>query len=121
MFGVDLQAAADGAAPAEADPDRLLQVASNLVENALRSTPSGGSVTVSAEPGALVVSDTGPGLAAPDVDRAFERFYLFNRYKGERHVGKGLGLAIVKELSEAMEGRVEVQSPPGGGTPLPGR
>jgi two-component system sensor histidine kinase BaeS len=116
MFGVDLQAAADGAAPAEADPDRLLQVASNLVENALRSTPSGGSVTVSAEPGALVVSDTGPGLAASDVARAFERFYLFNRHKGERRVGTGLGLAIVKELSEAMEGRVEVQSRPGVGT-----
>ena len=53
----------NGPAPAVADPDRTLQVLSNLIENALRTTPSGGTVTVAAHPGVLTVADTGPGLA----------------------------------------------------------
>ena len=100
----------------EADHDRLLQVASNLVENALRETPAGGSVTVRAEPGRLVVSDTGPGIPADDVPRAFERFYLYDKVGRERPVGSGLGLAIVKQLSVAMGGEVHVESGPGGTT-----
>src|SRR5207245_11001588 len=77
-FGVELHAA--GAETwVEADHDRLLQVASNLVENALRETPAGGAVTVTAEPGLLVVADTGPGIAADDVAHAFERFYLYDK------------------------------------------
>ena len=50
--------------------------------------------------------DTGPGLAAEDLPRAFERFYLYDRYRTERAVGSGLGLAIVKELTAAMGGEV---------------
>ena len=50
--------------------------------------------------------DTGPGLAAEDLPRAFERFYLYDRYRSERAVGSGLGLAIVKELTAAMGGGV---------------
>jgi signal transduction histidine kinase len=88
-------------------------VASNLVENALRLTPAGGVVRVLAYPGMLVVEDTGPGLGPEDVARAFERFYLYSRYGGERPVGTGLGLAIVKELTEGMGGSVEVESEPG--------
>jgi len=91
-------------------------VLSNLVENALRCTPSGGSVTVTAKPGTLTVEDTGPGLAAADLPRAFERFYLYNRSGKNRRVGTGLGLAIVKELTEAMGGSVTVDSRPGRGT-----
>jgi two-component system OmpR family sensor kinase len=93
-----------------ADYDRLLQVASNLVENALRETPAGGSVTVRAEPGQLVVSDTGPGIPAGDVSHAFERFYLYDKIGKERPVGSGLGLAIVKQLAVAMGGDVQVES-----------
>ena len=100
----------------EADTDRLLQVASNLVENALRETPAGGSVTVRAEPGRLVVSDTGPGIPAADVPHAFERFYLYDKIGKERPVGSGLGLAIVKQLTEAMGGEVHVESGPDGTT-----
>ncbi len=99
-----------------ADHDRLLQVASNLVENALRETPAGGSVTVRAEPGRLVVSDTGPGIPEADVPRAFERFYLYDKIGKERPVGSGLGLAIVKQLTVAMGGDVQVASGPGGTT-----
>jgi signal transduction histidine kinase len=97
------------------DAGRLLQAASNLIENALRLTPAGGAVTVTAAPGEIAVADTGPGLADEDVPRAFERFYLHDRYRSERAVGSGLGLAIVKELTTAMGGDVRAAARPGGG------
>ena len=112
-FGVELRAVTDAPAPAVADADRVLQVVSNLVENALRLTPQGGEVRVVAAPGVLRVEDTGPGLAEADTERAFERFYLHERYGLERKVGTGLGLAIVKELALAMGGSVDVESSPG--------
>ncbi len=112
-FGVMLHAVGEAHAPAIGDADRVLQVASNLVENALRLTPAGGEVRVVAEPGVLRVEDTGPGLAEPDTEHAFERFYLHERYGRERPVGTGLGLAIVKELTLAMGGSVGVESVPG--------
>ena len=114
-FGVELRAA--GAETwVEADRDRLLQVASNLVENALRETPAGGAVTVTAEPARLVVADTGPGIPAADVPHAFERFYLYDKVGKDRPVGSGLGLAIVKQLATAMGGDVQVESGPSGTT-----
>ena len=113
IFGLSLVVVADGPSPAVADADRLLQVVSNLVENALRLTPRGGEVRVLTSPGVLRVEDTGPGLELEDRERAFERFYLHERYGRERPVGTGLGLAIVKELTEAMGGTVEVTSEPG--------
>ena len=109
-FDVTLTAVTDASAPAIGDADRVLQVVSNLVENALRLTPPGGEVRVVAAPGLLRVEDTGPGLAASDTEHAFERFYLHERYGRERPVGTGLGLAIVKELTLAMGGSVEVES-----------
>ncbi|HKI91904.1 MAG TPA: HAMP domain-containing sensor histidine kinase [Gaiellaceae bacterium] len=112
-FGVSLVALADGPAPAVADAERVLQVVSNLVENALRLTPPGGEVRVVVEPGVVRVEDTGPGLEDEDHAHAFERFYLHERYGRERPVGTGLGLAIVKELTQAMGGTVEVESTPG--------
>jgi signal transduction histidine kinase len=113
-FGVSL--AAEGEESwVEGDHDRLLQVASNLVENALRETPPGGVVTVSAAPRRLVVSDTGPGFDRDDLPRAFDRFFLYDKYGRERPVGSGLGLAIVRQLTEAMGGTVSVESAPGDG------
>jgi two-component system sensor histidine kinase BaeS len=112
-FGVSIAAVTDGPAPADADADRVLQVVSNLVENALRLTPDGGEVRVVAAPGEVRVEDTGPGLQEADHEHAFERFYLHERYGRERPVGTGLGLAIVKELTLAMGGNVEVESRPG--------
>ena len=112
-FGVSLMAVSDEPSLAVGDADRMLQVVSNLVENALRLTPPGGEVRVVTAPGALKVTDTGPGLKEEDCERAFERFYLHSRYGRERKVGTGLGLAIVKELTRAMRGEVEVVSEPG--------
>ena len=109
-LGVAVQLQYRGLALAAADPDRLLQVVSNLVENALRCTPSGGVVTVSAAAGELTVKDTGPGIAADELPRAFDRFFLYRRYNGRRPVGTGLGLAIVRELAQAMGGDASVTS-----------
>ncbi|HEX3806395.1 MAG TPA: HAMP domain-containing sensor histidine kinase [Gaiellaceae bacterium] len=114
-FGVELIAEAHESW-VEADLDRALQVASNLVENALRETPAGGTVTVIARDGLLVVSDTGSGIPPDDVSRAFERFYLYDKIGKDRPVGSGLGLAIVKQLATAMGGDVQVTSSEAGTT-----
>ncbi|HEX4625120.1 MAG TPA: HAMP domain-containing sensor histidine kinase [Solirubrobacteraceae bacterium] len=111
-----LRVEADGYAVVLADPDRLLQAVSNLVENALRVTPAGGTVVVRVFPGRIEVADNGPGLEASDLPHAFDRFYLHDRYRSDRPVGSGLGLALVRELAEAMGGKVSVISAPGQGT-----
>ena len=108
-LGVELRAVA-GAAWVIGDADRILQIASNLVENALRETPAGGTVTVEAEDARLVVSDTGPGIPADDLPHAFERFYLYDKIGRDRLIGSGLGLAIVRQLATAMGGAVGVES-----------
>jgi two-component system OmpR family sensor kinase len=111
-FGVSLEAAVAEPAGAVGDADRLVQVVSNLVENALRVTPPTGSVRVLASRGEIAVADDGPGLAPEELPHAFERFFLYGRYGRERAVGTGLGLAIVKELAEGMGGSVQVESEP---------
>ena len=112
-FGGTLSLGGEEQAPALADADRALQIVSNLVENAMRMVPAGGAVRIVALPGELRVEDTGPGLQAEELERAFERFYLYARYGRERRVGTGLGLAIVKALAEGMGGSVQVASSPG--------
>jgi two-component system, OmpR family, sensor kinase len=114
-LGVDLRSTGDNGACGVGDEGRLLQATSNLVENALRLTPAGGQVEVRARPGSIAVRDTGPGLAVEDLPHAFDRFYLYDRYRSERAVGSGLGLAIVKELTAAMGGEVSASVSPGGG------
>jgi two-component system, OmpR family, sensor kinase len=111
-YGVELRAEVNGGAPALGDQERAVQIVSNLVENAIRVTPSGGVVRVSADAGLLAVEDTGPGIAEEELPHAFERFYLWSRYGATRKVGSGLGLAIVKQLTEQMGGTVTVTSEP---------
>jgi two-component system sensor histidine kinase BaeS len=113
-YGVTLRAEGS-TAWVEADHDRVLQIGSNLVENALRETPGGGSVTVRVAPGKLIVADTGPGLEPDDVPHAFDRFFLYDKHSRERPVGSGLGLAIVKQLAVAMGGDVAIETAPGHG------
>jgi two-component system, OmpR family, sensor kinase len=115
-FDVELTVTAEAGAEAGGDADRVVQALSNLVENAIRCTPGGEAVRVLASAGRLDVVDDGPGLSAEDLERAFERFYLYERYGAERPVGTGLGLAIVRELAEAMGGTVAVRSTPGVGS-----
>jgi two-component system OmpR family sensor kinase len=112
-YGIDLVLDADDGARARGDADRVLQALSNLVENALRVSPAGGTVRIVARPGLLAVDDEGPGLRPEEIPRAFERFFLHSRYAGSRPVGTGLGLAIVDELARAMGGFVDVRSRPG--------
>jgi two-component system sensor histidine kinase BaeS len=115
-YGVELETELAPEAGAVADPGRALQALSNLVENAIRCADSGGTVRIVARPGRLAVEDDGPGIAAADLDRAFERYYLWDRYGADRPVGTGLGLAIVAELAAAMGGSVRVASGPGAGS-----
>jgi two-component system OmpR family sensor kinase len=114
-LGVELRAATHEAW-VSGDSDRILQIASNLIENALRETPVGGVVTVVADGARLLVSDTGPGIRAEDLPHAFERFYLYDKIGRDRPVGSGLGLAIVRQLATAMGGSVGVDSGPAGTT-----
>ena len=113
---VHLDGGAGDEARAIGDAGRLVQATSNLIENALRITPAGGTVMVAAGAGTITVSDTGPGLREDELPRAFERFYLYDRYRTERVVGSGLGLAIVAELLGAMDGTVSAANRAGGGT-----
>jgi two-component system OmpR family sensor kinase len=104
-----------GPAPARADCDRVVQIVSNLVENAIRVTPPGGRVTVGVAPGSITVNDTGPGIPPEDLERAFDRFHLRRRHGRGSPDGAGLGLAIVRDLAEAMGGSVAVESVEGRG------
>jgi two-component system phosphate regulon sensor histidine kinase PhoR len=103
-----------------ADPSALEHVLTNLLENAIKYTPEGSTVTVRAEGrGATVrtvVEDNGPGIEARHLPRLFERFYRVDAGRSRQVGGTGLGLAIVKHLVEAMGGAVGVESTPGRGS-----
>lgn len=100
--------------PLWADEQRLSQVLGNLLENALRHTPSGGSVDVSCvrdgERLSVAVADTGEGIAPEHLPRLFERFYRADAARDREHGGAGLGLAIAKALVEAHGGSISVAS-----------
>ena len=121
--GVEL--ALDIGATAEtvtADPHAARQILTNLFDNALRYTPPGGRITVSAKregsAALLAVQDTGSGIAPEHLPRIFERFYRADPGRSRAEGGTGLGLAIVKHLVEAHGGRVEARSRVGNGTTI---
>jgi len=113
QLGVKL-ALEGGAARIDGDPDRLAQVLVNLIDNALRHTPAGGSVTIEVEQsdGAaiLVVRDTGVGIPFNDLPHVFERFYVVDRSRARDSAGTGLGLSIVKQIIEAHGGTISADS-----------
>jgi len=105
--------------PVRADPRRVVQVMSNLLDNAIKFSPSGATVTVDAEVDAdtirVRVRDVGPGIAPEHLPHIFDRFYRVEE-TGVRTSGAGLGLAICKGLVEAMGGQVAVTSQVGQGS-----
>ncbi|HEU0078008.1 MAG TPA: ATP-binding protein, partial [Longimicrobiaceae bacterium] len=119
---------APGCDHVRADPSALRQVFTNLLHNALRHTPAGGEVTVSADcaapapdapPGRwlrIEVADTGSGIPAVHLPRIFERFYRVDNARARAEGGTGLGLAIVRHLVESHGGTVEAESELGRGT-----
>jgi len=106
--------------PLPADRDRLVQVFLNLVDNAIRHTPSGGRVTVTAwtEGSSLIarVSDTGEGIPDAHLPYLFERFYRVEQARTRRSGGAGLGLSIVRQIVEIHGGEIQVDSTVGEGT-----
>jgi len=113
--GVELTAPAGGAAVrARVDPDRLHQIAQNLIRNAVEATPAGGRVDVEVAAGPrgaeLRVRDTGPGIPPEVEQRIFEPFF------STKPAGTGLGMSIVASLVAAHHGTIEVDTAPGHGT-----
>jgi signal transduction histidine kinase len=115
---VTLSWAAPEQAPAvAADPDRIDQLFGNLIGNALRFTPAGGRILVTAgvagECVRFSVTDSGPGISAQELPRVFDRFW---QGSGSEGGGAGLGLAIATRIVEAHGGRIGVDSQPGEGS-----
>lgn len=120
-LGIDLKTGlADPNQQLTADYDRLNQVLSNLIANALRHTPGGGAVSVQAQSISdfklqIVIRDTGSGIPAEDLPFIFDRFWRGDKSRrGRTH--SGLGLAIAKQLLHAHGGTIDVESEPGKGT-----
>ena len=105
-----------------ADPDRMIQVLNNLVDNALSYTPEGGTLLLSAQVvGTMLeirVKDSGPGIAEDELERVFERFYRSDPSRHHNENGSGLGLAIARSIVEKHDGRIWAESKVGVGTTM---
>jgi signal transduction histidine kinase len=103
----------------EVDPGRITQVLTNILDNAIRHTPEGGTIVLSAREldgqVELAVQDTGPGLQAEDLERIFERFYRADPSRQREDGGSGLGLAIARSIVQAHGGQLSAESEPGKG------
>jgi signal transduction histidine kinase len=106
--------------PALVDRGKLMQVFSNVLNNAVRYTPPQGLVELSAAvDGAMLkilIADTGVGIPPEDLDRVFERFYRVEKTRSRDYGGTGLGLSITRKLVEAHGGAIWLESMPGQGT-----
>ena len=118
--GVSVSASAPVLVPVEADRIRIYQVLDNLLGNAVKFTPSGGSVVARAQVVLgrvrIEVEDDGPGISEDDQRRIFERFARGANARGAESPGAGLGLAIVRTIVEAHGGTVSIRSVEGAGT-----
>jgi two-component system, OmpR family, sensor histidine kinase BaeS len=119
--GVRLHVELEHAVLARVDPDRIAQVLANLLDNALRHTPTGGQVTLSCQhlgPWVeLTVADTGAGIDAEHLAHVFDRFYRIDTARDRNRGGSGIGLSIAKALVEAHGGSITADSPgPGHGS-----
>ncbi len=111
---------ADDLPPVLADPDRLAQVLRNLLSNALRHTPPGGQISISARAAEgtveIAVADTGEGIRPEDLPHVFDRFWRADRSRARETGGSGLGLAIARHLVQAHGGEMGVESKVGQGS-----
>ncbi|MEV6195446.1 HAMP domain-containing sensor histidine kinase [Streptomyces sp. NPDC051920] len=118
--GTRLVTEAAGTPWLDADPVRMRQALGNLVSNAIRHTPAGGTVTLSArheeDEVVFAVADTGGGIAQGDLASVFDRFWRAEKSRSRRTGGSGLGLAIVRQLAAAHGGTVSVTSEVGSGS-----
>ena len=107
------------AATLQADPDKLRSIFDNLIGNAVKFTPAGGSVSVlarsSGDQALIDVIDSGPGVPAEEREAIFDSFFRGPRAAGARVEGSGLGLAIAREFVEAHGGRISVLAEARGG------
>jgi two-component system phosphate regulon sensor histidine kinase PhoR len=117
---ITLQSEFDTAAKVYGDKERLRQAITNLIDNAMKYTDSGGRITVAARPAKhqceISVADTGTGIAEEHQSRIFERFYRVDRDRSREVGGTGLGLAIVKHIVEAHGSKISVSSKLGEGS-----
>jgi two-component system phosphate regulon sensor histidine kinase PhoR len=115
-----VHSSAPGLPRAMADRDRLAQVLTNLIRNAVNNTLDGGIISVEAAGSSdhvdITVSDTGIGMDPSDLARIFDRFYRTDQSRSRGTGGSGLGLAIVRDLLTAMGGSITVESVPGQGS-----
>ncbi|MCA9454730.1 MAG: GHKL domain-containing protein, partial [Nitrospira sp.] len=118
--GIHLQTEVKPVPPFMGDASQLKQALINLLDNALRHTPSDGTITVRVESQdrsiRLSVEDTGPGIDSQHLPHLFGRFYRIDQARDRQSGGTGLGLAIVKEIIEAHGGTISAQSQVGSGT-----
>ena len=118
--GQNLQVEIEDTATMMANRDHLRQICTNLVSNAIKYTPEGGSVTVTLKLGddCLIaeIADTGIGIAEGDMPHIFDEFYRTEQAKATGEIGTGLGLAIVKQLIDGYGGEIRVDSKPGQGS-----
>lgn len=117
--GVELRSQIDAGVPVVVDPGRIGQTFDNLIANALKFTPAGGTVTVTAARrdgwASFDVTDTGPGIAAEDIVHLFRAFYRVPAARKAGIPGAGLGLAIAAAIVEGHKGNLTVESTPGSG------
>src|SRR5262249_27247971 len=112
----------DGETLIMADEEAIREILDNLIDNAIKYTPEGGSVSVSCrldgdgKTVAIEVADTGIGIPSEDLPRIFERFYRVDKARSRELGGTGLGLSIVKHLVQSMGGQIAVKSRVGAGT-----
>lgn len=103
----------------EVDPGRMTQVLTNILDNAMRHTPEGGTIILSAkqinDKVEFSIQDSGPGLPPEEVGRIFERFYRTDPSRQREDGGSGLGLAIAKSIVQAHGGQISAESEPGKG------